>query len=211
MKIETFVLGPLQTNAYLLTNEHTNESIVIDPGAHPQPLLAAAKKTNVVAVLLTHAHFDHIAGLEELRQETGAPVYIHPSEQEWLGSAELNGSAWWADLTPPVKTAKAENLVHDGQTLTLAGFTIKVLHTPGHSPGGVSYLLGNDVFSGDALFAGSIGRTDLPGGNYEQLIESIQEKLLELPDEVKVYPGHGPATSIGREKNYNPFITGILR
>ncbi|MED4726626.1 MBL fold metallo-hydrolase [Aneurinibacillus migulanus] len=211
MRIYTFPLGPLQTNCYVVANEETNEAIIIDAGMHPSELLDKASEYEVRAILLTHAHFDHMGGLEQVRKKTGAPVYIHNIEQEWLTNPNLNGSSNWPMIGGPMTTDYAEHEVKDGDMLTLAGFNVQVMETPGHTPGGVSFLIGQELFSGDTLFAHSIGRTDLPGGNYEQLIRSIQEKLMPLPEETRVYPGHGPDTTIGFEKLHNPFIVETLR
>ncbi|MCF6093559.1 MBL fold metallo-hydrolase [Microaerobacter geothermalis] len=210
MKIEILELGPLQTNAYLITNEQ-KEGIVIDPGMNPGLLLNKIKDLKIQGILLTHAHFDHMGGVDQVRKATGAPVYIHQNEADWLTDPNKNGSARWSMVTPPLTTAPADVLLSEEGPLTIGSFNVEWLFTPGHSPGGISLLFGEHVFTGDALFAQSIGRTDLEGGNYELLISSIQDKLMVLPDETKVYPGHGPATTIGVEKDINPFITGLLR
>lgn len=211
MNIRIYPLGALQTNSYFISNEKTKEALIIDAGADPAQLLDLAKKYSVAAILLTHAHFDHIAGLNAVRDATQAPVYLHGAERNWLSDPNLNGSARWPMIGENVMCKGADLELEDDQSLSLAGFDIKVLHTPGHSPGGVSFLIGQHCFCGDALFAQSIGRTDLPGGNHEQLIQSIQDKLMVLSDETVCYPGHGPKTTVGREKMYNPFITGIVR
>lgn len=210
LTIQAFALGGFQTNAYVITNPNTNETIVIDPGMEPASLLQTLAGKQVVAILLTHAHLDHIGGLNQVRELTKAPVYIHPLEQEWLTNPDLNGSSRW-NLPQPIVCERAEYELRDEQILELAGFTIRVLHTPGHSPGSCSFVIGQHCFGGDVLFAQSIGRTDLPGGDYETLMMSIQDKLFELDDETIVYPGHGPKTTIDHEKTFNPFVTGLLR
>jgi hydroxyacylglutathione hydrolase len=206
MQIESFPLGPLGTNCYLITDESGEKGIVIDPGMNPEPLMERVEGMEIAAILLTHAHFDHMGGVETLRKEKNAPVYIHPSEQEWLVEPKLNGSARWAGMGEETSTSRAEHEVQHGDELTLLGLKIIVLHTPGHSPGGVSFVIENHCFSGDALFAGSIGRTDLPGGDYDTLIEGIQTHLFKLSNETIVYPGHGPKTTMGKEKRDNVYV-----
>lgn len=206
MKLWTQPLGPIQTNGYLITNQ--GEGIIIDPGMEPEAMLEEIKDIQVKAILLTHAHFDHIGGLNQVVEQTQAPVYIHALEREWLTDPQLNGSARWPMVTEPIKYEGNIHELEEGQKLQLAGLDIEVLHTPGHSPGSVSfYLKAQDiVIAGDTLFADSVGRTDLPGGEHSQLISSIKTKLFALPDATVVYPGHGPRTTIQSEKQSNPFV-----
>ncbi|AJY75685.1 MBL fold metallo-hydrolase [Paenibacillus beijingensis] len=206
INIEKFVLGPLQTNAYLLTDEAGERGVVIDPGIGPKKLLERIKGLKIEAILLTHAHLDHMGGVDEVRKAAGCPVYIHDLEADWLTDPAKNGSLRWSDLTPPLVTDPAEYALDEGQKLELIGHVFTVMHTPGHSPGSVSFLLGNDLFSGDVLFRASIGRTDLPGGRERDLYDSITGKLFKLPRETVVYSGHGPKTTIGFEMDNNPYV-----
>ncbi|KWX80474.1 MBL fold metallo-hydrolase [Paenibacillus jilunlii] len=206
LNIRSYNLGPLQTNAYLLTGADPGRGVIIDPGANPSALLRAVEGMEIEAVLLTHAHFDHIAGLDEIRRAKKCPVYLHTLESEWLGNPKLNGSLMWPDVTPPISTEPAEYDLADGQVLNLLGLTFRVMHTPGHSPGSVSFLCGSDLFSGDVLFKLGVGRTDLTGGRERDLIDSIRNKLYRLDEEVRVFPGHGPRTTIGFERQRNPYV-----
>ncbi|WP_025684467.1 MBL fold metallo-hydrolase [Paenibacillus maysiensis] len=206
LSIRSFNLGPLQTNAYLLQGDDPQRAVIIDPGMNPGPLLRAIESLEIEAILLTHAHFDHIGGVDEIRKAKGCPVYLHPLEQDWLTSPKLNGSLMWPEASPPISTEPAEYDLAEGQQLNLIGHTFKVFHTPGHSPGSVSFLCGKDLFSGDVLFRQGVGRTDLTGGRERDLYDSIQNKLFPLGDDVTVYSGHGPKTSIGYEKANNPYI-----
>ncbi|GFN33054.1 MBL fold metallo-hydrolase [Paenibacillus xylaniclasticus] len=210
LNIESFQLGPLQTNCYLLTDDSGQRGIIIDPGMNPKRLLERIQNIHIEAIILTHAHFDHMGGVDEVRKAKGCPVYIHDLEADWLTNAQLNGSSRWSDVTPPLTTDPAEYALDEGQTLELIGHRFSVMHTPGHSPGSVSLLCGNDLFSGDVLFRSSIGRTDLPGGRERDLYDSIHLKLFKLADDVVVYSGHGPKTTIGFEKANNPFV-GLQR
>jgi hydroxyacylglutathione hydrolase len=206
LTFQRYTLGPLQTNCYVVVNSERTHAVVIDPGTADGALQRKLDGLKVAAILLTHAHFDHIGGVDALRKRYNCPVYIHSLEKEWLTDATKNGSTRWSDVTPPIATSPPEFVLTDGQALTLIGETFLVKHTPGHSPGSVSFLCGDLLFAGDALFRRSIGRTDLPGGNQDQLYKSIREKLYTLPESVLVLPGHGPETTIGEEKSDNPFV-----
>ncbi|MGG4554681.1 MULTISPECIES: MBL fold metallo-hydrolase [Paenibacillus] len=207
LNIETFSLGPLETNAYLIRGEEEGKAIIVDPGMNPAPLIRRIEGLEIEAILLTHAHFDHIGGVDEIRRLKQCPVYLHSLESDWLTTPALNGSLRWAEVSPPIQSDAAEYELAEGQKLKLIGHEFTVFHTPGHSPGSVSFLCGNDLFSGDVLFRMSVGRTDLPGGREADLYNSIRGKLYRLPDEVTVYPGHGPKTTIGFEKANNPYVS----
>lgn len=209
-KIKSFVLGPLQTNCYLLTVEdeaaEQTSGIIIDPGMNPKALLDSIGGIKIEAILLTHAHFDHMGGVDQVRKAASCPVYVHDLEADWLTDSRKNGSMRWQDVTEPLATDPAEYALEEGMELKLIGHSFKVLHTPGHSPGSVSFVCGQHIFSGDVLFRASVGRTDLPGGREADLYDSIQNKLYKLADEAIVYPGHGPRTTIGFEKANNPYV-----
>ncbi|KIL38864.1 metal-binding protein [Gordoniibacillus kamchatkensis] len=208
IKIETFTLGPLQTNAYLLTDSDTGKGVVIDPGMKPEPLLKRIERVPIEAILLTHAHLDHIGGVDTIRKSKGCPVYLHDAEADWLTDPKKNRSAMWPDLGGPIVTDPPEFALDEGMTLKLLDgkLQLRVFHTPGHSPGSVSFLYEKHLFGGDVLFKLSVGRTDLPGGSERELLDSIHGKLFELDDDVTVYPGHGGRTTIGFEREHNPYV-----
>jgi len=209
MKIDCFALGAYETNCYvLLGSGQAEDCLVIDAGFDCEPLIdfLHEQKLNPVAIVLTHGHIDHIAGLNLLRDSfPNIKVYIHKFDAEMLEEPMSNLSA----MTGAAYTAEpADFILDDKDVIDQAGIKMQVLHTPGHTPGGIS-LYSNEqgvVFVGDALFADSVGRTDFPGGSMTQLVGGIKDKLFTLPDETKVYPGHGPATTIAREKAYNQFL-----
>jgi len=205
MQVRTLALGPLQTNCYVVWDEETREAAVIDPADEAQRILALVneKQLTVRYIVDTHAHADHILANSALHEATGAPVCVGERDAPLLTDSMGNLSAWAGF---PYRAREADRLLREGDELTLGNLTLKVLDTPGHTPGGISLLAPGCVFSGDCLFEGSIGRTDFPGGNTRQLLATIREKLLSLPDDTIVYSGHGPATTIGAEREGNPFV-----
>lgn len=206
-KIQTLVLGMVQTNCYIISNRNTGEAIVIDPADNAVTIEQQLKANDLVCkgILLTHGHFDHILAATALAAATHAGIHAHEAEQQLLGDSYLNASAQFRreySMIPDV-------LLKDQDVLSMAGFMVKVIHTPGHTAGGTCYYFPEQgvVFSGDTLFLESIGRTDLPTGNGKLLVESILNKLMLLEDQVIVYPGHGSPTTIGYERDNNIYLS----
>lgn len=206
LKVEQYVVGPVQTNCYFAINDDTKEVLVIDPGASADQLAKkiCQEKLTPIAILLTHGHFDHAGGAEELAKHFDIKIYAEEHEKETLDTLSLNLSGWEGVQ----KTYHADVFLKNEQEIDLAGFHIRVFHTPGHTVGGCCYYFPyqNVVFSGDTLFCTSVGRTDFPKGSAAQIIRSIKEKLLPLPDETTVYTGHNDITTIGAERMYNPYL-----
>ena len=207
MKIKKYVVGMIGTNCYLVINEETKESVMVDPGAYPAKVKNAVKEQGLKlkAVLLTHAHFDHIMGLSDVMEDVKVPVYVEEADLPMMTDGESNLSSTYVRGGYRFEEAVP---VSDGQQLVIAGFQFRVIHTPGHTPGGCCYYMEQEgvLFSGDTLFQTSVGRSDFPGGSASALVRSVKEKLLVLPEETHVYPGHMEETTIGYEKLHNPFI-----
>jgi len=206
MKIEKFAVGIISTNCYLVVNEVAKEAVIIDPGGFPGYFTSHIKSEELIvkAVLLTHGHFDHILGLNDLLKEFPVPVYAHEAEEAVLSDCRVNGSRSYTagyEFTDAV-------YVKDGEKLILAGMEFEVIYTPGHTCGGVCYYVRESgvLFCGDTLFQNSVGRTDMATGDTETLIMSIHNKLLPLPEDTVVYPGHMGETTIAHEKKYNPYL-----
>ena len=197
MRVETFVRGPLVNNVYLLWDEHSNEAAIIDPGIGSDDLLThiEQQQLHLRYILVTHAHFDHVDNVTHFRERTGASIVLHHDDAAMLG--EQMGIS-------------ADVLLRGGEELALGNLTIRTLHTPGHSPGGVCFLVEDHLFAGDTLFAGSIGRSDFPDSDSAALLKAIAEEILSLPDATHVLPGHSDPTTIGAERAGNPFLQGLI-
>jgi len=208
-QIETIIVSPFEVNCHLCWDPKTGDGVIIDPGGNQSDIIGLVRRCKFTpkAVLLTHGHGDHIAAVEPIRSEFGIPLYAGKAEREMLQDPHKNLSALFG--TPLVIQAP-EFLLADEEVIVIGSLRFLVLATPGHTPGGVCYLDESDgtLFCGDTLFQGSIGRTDLPGGDTETLLISIRTKILALPDAVVCYPGHGPRTTVGAERKNNPFLTG---
>ena len=207
---EILPVGMLGCNCSVLGDETTREAIVIDPGDDVSKIIAILEKHGLTAkmIVITHAHIDHIGGAQKLRALTGAPVYMHEADK--MLSARLDIQAGWLGIETP-EDPGIDTPAHEGDTLRAGSIEAQVLHTPGHTQGSISLYLPheNKVIAGDTLFEGSVGRTDLPGGDSDQIGESIRAKLYTLPDSTIVVPGHGRQTSIGKEKRSNPFVRAV--
>ena len=205
MKIIKMEVGHLGTNCYLAYCEQTRKAVIIDPGGNGAELNALLRRENLTLefIINTHGHADHIAANDEIKKETQAPILIHKEDANMLTSAQQNLSVY---IGAGFAVGASDRLLEEGDVIECGSIQMKVIHTPGHTPGGICLLAGDVLFAGDTLFAESIGRTDFPGGSYKSLIQNIKEKLLILDDEVKVLPGHGPETTIGWERKMNSFI-----
>ncbi|MBM4447227.1 MAG: MBL fold metallo-hydrolase [Chloroflexi bacterium] len=207
MILKTLVVGPIASNCYIVGSESSKRGIIIDPGAEAKLILRNVNELGLTIplIVITHMHFDHTGALAPVKERTGAKFVLHEAEAADIGmfSRMLSSMMGGSFSQPPTP----DRLLKDGDRIDMDDLSFTVLHTPGHSPGGISLYGHGIVFSGDSLFNYGIGRTDFPGCSYKQLMDSIQNKLMTLPDKTIVYPGHGPSTTIGEEKRGNPFLT----
>ncbi|MFO7557715.1 MAG: MBL fold metallo-hydrolase [Desulfobacterales bacterium] len=205
MIIKELAVGPIMANCFIVGCEDTRKAVVIDPGDDADRILLslAESKLTVKYLINTHGHFDHVGANRKMKEATGAELMIHPLDAPMLGILTSAASSFGLSVE---NSPDADKEIVDGDIISFGKVALKVIHTPGHSPGGVSLYAEGHVFVGDTLFAGSIGRTDFPGGDYNTLISSIQKRLFPLGDDTRVYCGHGPQTTIGQEKKFNPFV-----
>jgi len=205
MIIKTLPVGPIMANCFIVGCKETLETAVIDPGDEADKILqlVADLDLNVKTIINTHGHFDHVSANKGIHTATNAPILIHALDAPMLEQISASAANWGLSAED---SPLPERTIDDGDTISFGQITLKVMHTPGHTPGGVSLFTDGHVFVGDTLFAGSIGRTDFPGGDFATLKSSIQDKLFALGDDVRVYTGHGPETTIGHEKQHNPFV-----
>lgn len=205
MIVHCLPVGPLQVNCYLAACAESGEAVAIDPGDEPSLILERIEREGLALkqILLTHCHADHVGGVKGLVEACPAPVKMHRSDRAMLDSAVEHGRLFGLEIEAP---PPPDGYLEEGDVVRFGDESLKVLHTPGHSPGGICFLGPSEIFVGDTLFAGSIGRFDFPGGSYEALLQGISDKILILAENVVVYPGHGPATTVGHEKRTNPFF-----
>ena len=204
-QVEPLIVGPLMSNCYIVWDEKKKQGVIIDPGDDPQDILDRVKYLGITIkyILATHGHFDHVGGVASLRQNLNAEFLAHEKDFFFIEDGKNAANRWNVDIEQP---PRPDRFIKEGDKIKFGEFEFEVLYTPGHSPGGVSFLYDRMLFGGDTLFQGSIGRTDFRQGSFEDLSNSIKTRLYTLPDDTIVYTGHGPVTTIGDEKKYNAFV-----
>jgi glyoxylase-like metal-dependent hydrolase (beta-lactamase superfamily II) len=208
MIIERLVVSPIQENCYIVGDESSMTGVVIDPGDEAERIVATVRRLGLMVdkIVNTHGHVDHIAAAELVKEALGARLYLHPGDEMYLPSIVETATMFGlADAATPV----VDEFLRDGDEIPFGASTIRVQHAPGHTPGHCLLRIGDDVFCGDLIFSGSIGRTDLPGGDYKAIVESLERTILTLPDAIRLHPGHGPATTVAIERRFNPFLQGL--
>ncbi len=205
MKLNTLVVGPLEENCYIVYDEESKKALIVDPGAEAAHIIAMIEEESLQPQLIvnTHGHWDHVGAVTELKEKYGIPFYLHADDEEWLREplCHLLGQGTTSAVT-------VDHTIDDGTVLMLGDEPLRVIHTPGHTKGGCVLWLenANIAFTGDTLFKGTIGRTDFPGGSYEDILTSVQKKMVALPDQCVVYPGHGPKSTMAWERAHNPYM-----
>ncbi|HEU5310504.1 MAG TPA: MBL fold metallo-hydrolase [Candidatus Eisenbacteria bacterium] len=205
MRVERFPVGPLDNNLYLLTVTGSRDAIVVDPSLESEHVLDTiqSRRLTVRKILLTHAHIDHIVMVKAFHEATQAPVWLHEGDRLFYERAEAQALSMGFEWPGNVPVAR---WIEDGEEVGISGLEVRAIHTPGHSPGSVTFVTSEGLIAGDVLFQGSVGRTDLPGGDWNTLLRTIRSRIFPYPDGTVVYPGHGPLTTVGQEKATNPFV-----
>jgi glyoxylase-like metal-dependent hydrolase (beta-lactamase superfamily II) len=208
MIIEKIVVGTLMENTYIVADEHSKDAVIIDPGDEPERILerVAKLKLHVGKLVCTHGHVDHVGAVEALKAELGAHFFMHCADEMYLPHTADQGRLYGM---PDLENPQVDSYIKDGDRLPFGAYALDVIGTPGHSPGGVILVCGEDAFVGDLIFAGSIGRTDLPGGDYAAMMASLETVIRRLPQETRLHPGHGESTIVAVERRYNPFLQGL--